>query len=171
MQLFRIAPNSPPDEFPDPALALGEPNGLLAAGGDLRPRRLLYANRHGIFPWFTEGQPILWWSPDPRAVLWPHALHISRTLYRTLRRETFTTTANAAFNRVIRECAAPRAGQDGTWINEEMVAAYGRLHSAGHALDRDMFALGPTTSLTASTLILPQQRKSAGCIAYSFCSP
>ena len=133
MQLFRIAPHSSPDAFPDPALALDEPNGLLAAGGDLGPRRLLYAYRHGIFPWFTRGQPILWWSPDPRAVLWPHALHISRTLHRTLRRETFKTTANAAFDRVIRECAAPRPGQDGTWINEAMVAAYGRLHRAGHA--------------------------------------
>ena len=133
MRLFRITPGSSPDGFPDPALALHEPNGLLAAGGDLGPRRLLCAYRRGIFPWFSEGQPILWWSPDPRAVLWPGALRTGRTLRRALRRETFTITVNTAFDRVVRECAAPRAGRDGTWITRRMAAAYGRLHRAGHA--------------------------------------
>ena len=133
LQFFHLAPHSSPDAFPDPQLALDEPNGLLAAGGDLGPCRLLCAYRRGIFPWFGEGQPILWWSPDPRAVLWPDALRISRTLRRTLRRETFTITTNTAFDRVVRECAAPRAGQDGTWITRGMAAAYGRLHRAGHA--------------------------------------
>ena len=133
LQLFRLTPHSSPDTFPDPELALDEPNGLLAAGGDLGPRRLLCAYRRGIFPWFSEGQPILWWSPDPRAVLWPDALRISRTLRRTLRRETFTITANTAFDHVVRECAAPRAGQGDTWITRGMAAAYGRLHRAGHA--------------------------------------
>ena len=133
LQLLHLAPHSPPDAFPDPALAFDAPNGLLAAGGDLGPRRLLCAYRRGIFPWFGEGQPILWWSPDPRAVLWPDDFRISRTLRRTQRRGTFTITADTAFDRVVRECAAPRDGQDGTWITRGMAAAYGRLHRAGHA--------------------------------------
>ena len=103
------------------------------AGGDLAPRRLLCAYRRGIFPWFSEGQPILWWSPDPRAVLWPDALRTTRTLRRTLRRATFAITENAAFDRVVGECAAPRPGQDGTWITRAMAAAYGRLHRTGYA--------------------------------------
>ena len=133
LRLVGLAPDSPPDAFPDPTLALDEPNGLLAIGGDLRPPRLLCAYRRGIFPWFSEGEPLLWWSPDPRMVLWPGAFRISRTLHRTLRRETFTVTTNTAFDRVVRACAAPRPGQDGTWITPEMAAAYGRLHHAGHA--------------------------------------
>ena len=134
LQPFRLMPHSSPDAFPPiPELALDAPNGLLAVGGDLRPRRLLCAYRRGIFPWYSEGQPILWWSPDPRAVLWPNALHVSRTLRRTLRRETFTMTANTAFDRVVRECAGPREGRDGTWITREMAVAYGRLHRMGHA--------------------------------------
>ena len=133
MHLFRIAPNSSPDAFPDPELALDRPNGLLATGGDLGSRRLLCAYRRGIFPWFSDGQPILWWSPDPRAVLWPDTLRIGRTLRRKMRREAFTVTVDTVFDRVIRECAAPRPGQDGTWITQEMVDAYARLHRAGHA--------------------------------------
>ena len=133
MQPFQIAHHSSPDAFPDPGLALDRPKGLLAVGGDLGPQRLLHAYRHGIFPWFSEGQPILWWSPDPRAVLWPDALRASQTLRRKLRRGTFGITVDAAFDQVVRECAAPRAGQDGTWITRGMAAAYGRLHRAGHA--------------------------------------
>ena len=133
LQPFRIMPHSPPDTFPDPELALEQPNGLLAAGGDLGLRRLLCAYRRGIFPWFSDGQPILWWSPDPRAVLWPDSLRISRALRRKLRRETFTITADTAFDRVILACAAPRTGQDGTWITRDMAIAYGQLHRAGHA--------------------------------------
>ena len=130
---YLLAPHAPPDAFPDPALALDVPNGLLAAGGDLGPERLLCAYRRGIFPWFSEGQPILWWSPDPRAVLWPEALHVSRTLRRTQRRATFTISTDTAFDRVVRECAAPREGREDTWITRDMAAAYGRLHRAGHA--------------------------------------
>ena len=133
MQPFRIPRHSPPDAFPDARLALDRPNGLLAVGGDLGPQRLLHAYRHGIFPWFSEGQPILWWSPDPRAVLWPDALRVSRTLRRRLRRGTFRITTDTAFDQVVRACAAPRPGQDGTWITGEMAAAYGRLHRAGQA--------------------------------------
>ena len=128
-----LAPHSPPDVFPDPRFALDEPNGLLAAGGDLGPERLLYAYRRGIFPWFSEGQPILWWSPDPRAVLWPETFHVSRSLRRTQRRATFTVSTDTAFGRVVRECAAPRPGREDTWITPEMAAAYGRLHHAGYA--------------------------------------
>ena len=109
-----LAPHSPPDAFPDPALALDVPNGLLAAGGDLGPERLLCAYRRGIFPWFSEGQPILWWSPDPRAVLWPETFHVSRSLRRTQRRATFTISIDTAFDRVVRECAAPRRGREDT---------------------------------------------------------
>ena len=130
---FLIAPHSPPNAFPDPALALDRPNGLLAAGGDLGRRRLLCAYRRGIFPWFGEGQPILWWSPDPRAVLWPEALHVSRSLRRTQRRATFTISADTAFDRVVRECAASRPGREDTWITRDMASAYGLLHRAGHA--------------------------------------
>ena len=128
-----LAPHSPPDAFPDPRFALDEPNGLLAAGGDLGPERLLCAYRRGIFPWFSEGQPILWWSPDPRAVLWPETLHVSRSLRRTQRRAQFTVSTDTAFDRVVRECAAPRPGRESTWITPGMAAAYGRLHRAGHA--------------------------------------
>jgi leucyl/phenylalanyl-tRNA--protein transferase len=118
--------------FPDPALA--EPDGLLAVGGDLRPERLLTAYAGGIFPWFDERSPILWWSPDPRLVLEPARLHVSRSLRRTLRRGAFRVTADAAFERVIRRCAArPRPGQRGTWITREMVEAYVTLHPLGFA--------------------------------------
>ena len=118
--------------FPDPALA--EPDGLLAVGGDLSPERLLSAYAEGIFPWYDERSPILWWSPDPRLVLEPSRLHVSGSLRRTLRRGTFRVTADRAFGDVIRRCAArARPGQRGTWITEEMVSAYGRLHQLGFA--------------------------------------
>ncbi len=118
--------------FPDPALA--EPDGLLAVGGDLRPERLLAAYACGIFPWYDERSPILWWSPDPRLVLEPAALHVSRSLARTLRRGTYRATADEAFEDVIRRCAGKgRAGQRGTWITPEMIAAYCELHRLGFA--------------------------------------
>jgi leucyl/phenylalanyl-tRNA--protein transferase len=118
--------------FPDPALA--EPDGLLAVGGDLSPERLLTAYAEGIFPWFDDRSPILWWSPDPRLVLEPRDLHVSRSLERTLRRGTFRVTTDTAFERVIRRCAVrERPGQKGTWITPEMVDAYVRLHELGFA--------------------------------------
>jgi leucyl/phenylalanyl-tRNA--protein transferase len=118
--------------FPDPALA--EPDGLLAIGGDLSPERLLTAYGEGIFPWFDERSPMLWWSPDPRLVLEPADLHVSRSLQRTLRRGGYRVTADAAFERVIRRCAErPRPGQRGTWITGEMADAYVRLHQLGFA--------------------------------------
>lgn len=118
--------------FPDPALA--EPDGLLAVGGDLSPERLLTAYAEGIFPWFDDRSPILWWSPDPRLALEPRDLHVSRSLERTLRRGTFRVTTDTAFERVIRRCAErERPGQKGTWITPEMVDAYVRLHELGFA--------------------------------------
>jgi leucyl/phenylalanyl-tRNA---protein transferase len=118
--------------FPDPRLA--EPDGLLAIGGDLTVDRLLAAYAAGIFPWYGEDSPILWWSPDPRLVLTPEALHVPRSLDRTRRRGTFRVTADTAFEQVIRACAGTaRPGQDGTWITEAMVQAYLGLHREGFA--------------------------------------
>jgi len=121
------------DRFPPVARALAAPNGLLAAGGDLSPERLLEAYRNGIFPWFSPGDPILWWSPDPRMVLFPPDLKLSASLKKTLKRAYFKVTTDQAFEQVVRACAAPRAGENGTWIVEEMIAAYCELHRLGHA--------------------------------------
>lgn len=121
------------DRFPPVERALHEPNGLLAAGADLSVGRLLQAYEHGIFPWSSEGQPLLWWSPDPRMVLVPSELRISRSLRKRLARRDYEVRADTAFEEVMRACAAPRPGQDGTWITDEMIAAYVRLHRAGHA--------------------------------------
>ena len=121
------------DDFPPVARALSEPNGLLAAGADLSVPRLVQAYRRGIFPWYSEDQPILWWSPDPRMVLYPAELKISRSLGKRLRQRHYTVTADAAFADVIRACAQPRADGAGTWITPEMASAYEALHRAGHA--------------------------------------
>lgn len=119
--------------FPSVRTALKEPNGLLAAGGDLSPDRLLEGYRLGIFPWYSEGDPILWWSPDPRMVLYPAELKISRSLGKTLRNRRYEVRFDFAFGRVIESCAAPRRGEPGTWISEAMVAAYLELHRIGYA--------------------------------------
>jgi leucyl/phenylalanyl-tRNA---protein transferase len=127
--LFRL-PREP--VFPDPALA--EPDGLLAVGGDLSLERLLAAYAKGIFPWYSQDMPILWWSPDPRLVLLPEELHVSRSLRRTMRSGRYAVRSDTAFERVIRGCAdKPRPGQDGTWITREMQQAYLRLHRHGFA--------------------------------------
>ncbi|MDZ4251503.1 MAG: leucyl/phenylalanyl-tRNA--protein transferase [Sulfuritalea sp.] len=120
--------------FPPVAKALTEPNGLLAAGGDLSPQRLLAAYRRGIFPWFSAGEPLLWWSPDPRMVLFPEELKISRSLAKTLRNADYQVRLDTAFGDVIRACARkPREGQSGTWITREMQQAYRELHRLGYA--------------------------------------
>jgi len=119
------------DPFPPVDEALTEPNGLLAAGGDLSPERLLDAYARGIFPWFNEDDPVLWWSPDPRMVLFPRELHVSRTLRRTIRAGQFAVTLDRAFEAVVEGCAAPRPNQDGTWITEDMRSAYSRLAELG----------------------------------------
>lgn len=120
--------------FPALDTALAEPNGLLAAGGDLSPQRLLAAYRRGIFPWYSAGEPILWWSPDPRMVLIPDELKISASLAKTLRNASYEVRLDSAFGDVVRACASkPRDGQAGTWITEEMQAAYRELHRLGYA--------------------------------------
>ena len=139
----RLLPDEP-DIFPEVRFALRHPNGLLAIGGDLSPRRLVNAYRRGIFPWFSAGEPILWWSPDPRTVLFPGDIHISRSLSKRLRRRAFTITLDRAFAAVIRACAAPRQSPgsaealdadaaQGTWILPEMIDAYETLHRLGMA--------------------------------------
>ena len=121
------------DPFPPAELALQQPNGLLAAGADLSPARLLDAYAQGIFPWFGREDPLLWWSPDPRMVLYVRELRISRSLRRTIRSGRFHVTVDTAFPSVIEGCAEPRAGQDGTWITPEMHDAYCRLFEMGYA--------------------------------------
>ncbi len=123
----------PRDPFPPVSKALRSPNGLLCAGADLSPARLLDAYSKGIFPWFSEGEPILWWSPHPRMVLFPAELKVSRSLRKAVARGTFETRFDTAFTEVMRACAEPRDGQAGTWIVPEMVAAYTRLHELGFA--------------------------------------
>ncbi len=130
--LTLLDPNDP-YFFPPVEEALTEPNGLLAVGGDLSPTRLLAAYRHGIFPWYNRGEPILWWSPDPRLVLFPEKLKISRSLRKALQRGEFKVTFDRAFARVVDACAAPRKREKGTWITPEMKAAYCRLHELGYA--------------------------------------
>jgi leucyl/phenylalanyl-tRNA--protein transferase len=118
--------------FPEPHLA--EPDGLLAIGGDLSTRRLLLAYQNGIFPWYSDDSPILWYSPHERFVLYPHELKISKSMKQVLRSGKFIVTADTAFNDVIKACStAPREGQDGTWITDDMIAAYNKLHTEGHA--------------------------------------
>jgi len=120
--------------FPPLAKALIEPNGLLAAGGDLSPARLLDAYRQGIFPWYSEGQPILWWSPDPRMVVFPAEFAPRRSLLKVLRNRIYEIRCDTAFEAVMRACAeTPRDGQPGTWITDEIVQGYCALHAAGHA--------------------------------------
>ncbi len=119
--------------FPPVESALKEPNGLLAAGGDLGAERLLAAYRNGIFPWFSAGQPVLWWSPDPRMVLFPSEIKISRSLGKVLRNARYEVRFDTAFEQVMIACAEPRCGQDGSWITDPMITAYTRLHALGYA--------------------------------------
>jgi leucyl/phenylalanyl-tRNA---protein transferase len=128
-----LQPADPPTRFPPVSEALEDPPGLLAAGGDLAPERLAEAYRRGIFPWYSPGEPVLWWSPDPREVLFPDALHISRSLRRRLRRGEYQVTENRNFGAVIAGCAGAREPATGTWITSEMQAAYLELHRRGMA--------------------------------------
>jgi leucyl/phenylalanyl-tRNA--protein transferase len=120
-------------EFPPVESALTEPSGLLAAGADLSPQRLLTAYRNGIFPWYNAGQPVLWWSPDPRMVLFPAEFHVPRSLVKRLRRRDYEIRVDSAFESVMRACAEPRGDDAGTWITEEMITAYCALYRLGHA--------------------------------------
>jgi leucyl/phenylalanyl-tRNA--protein transferase len=123
----------PTDPFPPVERALKNPNGLLAAGGDLSSARLLAAYRRGIFPWYSGDEPILWWSPDPRMVLYVAELKVSRSLAKSVRNKGFEVRVDSAFGAVLEGCAGPRADGAGTWLGEEMRAAYARLHRDGHA--------------------------------------
>jgi len=132
--------DDPAAPFPDAETALRQPDGLLAFGGDLSPPRLLNAYRHGIFPWYSEGQPILWWSPDPRMVFRTDGVRLSSRFRRTLRASPWVARADTAFEQVIERCAtAPRCGQHGTWITPAMREAYLRMHRLGHAHSVEVF--------------------------------
>jgi leucyl/phenylalanyl-tRNA--protein transferase len=131
--LYWIAQDVVRDQFPEVEQALTEPNGLLAIGGDLSAERLLSAYRRGIFPWYSEGEPILWWSPDPRCVLFPDDLRVSRSLRATLKRGHFGLSIDRAFRDVMTACAGPRRGQTGTWVTPDLIEAYSRLHRLGYA--------------------------------------
>lgn len=128
-----LQPDDDTAPFPDPEQAMIEPNGLLAVGGSLSIARLLDAYRHGIFPWYSEGQPLLWWSPDPRTVLFPARFKLSRSLRKTLTRSAHQVTLDTDFDAVVAACAAPRSGESGTWITPAMAQAYHALHAAGYA--------------------------------------
>ncbi|MBC6904912.1 leucyl/phenylalanyl-tRNA--protein transferase [Saccharophagus sp. K07] len=129
--MFQLERNSL--EFPPSSLALDEPNGLLAFGGDLSPQRLLTAYQLGIFPWFNPGQPILWWTPDPRTVFYPEQVHCSRSMRKFIRRSTWQVSIDRNFRSVIEACSQERANSSGTWITPEMLEAYNRLHNLGYA--------------------------------------
>lgn len=133
-QIYWVADNVIRSDFPDVERALRDPDGLLAIGGDLSPERVLDAYRRGIFPWYSQGQPVLWWSPNPRCVLEPEGLIVSRSLRKKLRKRPFRVTFNQAFRAVIRACSQPRRAGPETWITPEVIRAYTSLHQAGHAV-------------------------------------
>ncbi len=137
-----LSPHDAPEWFPPPEQALEEPAGLLAAGGDLSPERLVAAYRGGIFPWYSPGQPVLWWSPDPRAVLFPEEFRLTRSLAKTLRNGGFSASLDQDFAAVIDGCAAPRTASPGTWITGEMRAAYLELHHLGCAHSIEIWRSG-----------------------------
>ena len=132
--------NEADTSFPDVSLALSEPNGLVAIGGDLSIERMLNAYSNGIFPWYSEGEPILWYSPDPRMVITPDKLHISKSLNKTIKSSQFTVTIDTAFNDVISQCrTVKRSGQLGTWIDDSMEEAYCQLHDSGYAHSYEVY--------------------------------
>lgn len=123
-----------------PTVHLANEDGLLAIGGDLSPKRLLLAYRNGIFPWFNAGQPLLWYSPNPRMVLFPDQLKVSKSMRQLLRKNRFNVTTNTAFDAVIRACSSiPRVGQEGSWITAGMIDAYTKLHQLGHAVSVEVW--------------------------------
>lgn len=133
MRLTQLDPYHPEQDFPALHKALQDPNGLLAYGGCLSPQRLINGYRHGVFPWYNPGEPILWWSPDPRLVLFPNKLKISKSLQKVLNKQIFEVVFDQAFEQVMDACAAPRDNQGGTWITQDMKQAYITLHQTGVA--------------------------------------
>jgi len=128
-----LGESDPPEALPPSRLALREPNGLLAVGGALTPEWLLHAYRRGVFPWYSEGQPILWWTPDPRAVLFPPEFRRSRSLEKSIRNRGYDVRLDTAFEAVVAGCAAPRQTEHGTWITPAMHRSYAQLHESGMA--------------------------------------
>ena len=141
-QITWISQDDPPGAFPEISKALRSPNGLLAAGGDLSPERLLHAYEHAIFPWFDDRQPILWWSPNPRCVVLPADLHVSRRFRRDLRKSQLGVSFNRSFRNVITACGGPRQQHGGTWITPGMIDAYSKLHELGWAHSVDVWLEG-----------------------------
>jgi leucyl/phenylalanyl-tRNA---protein transferase len=138
-----LSPTDPPDAFPPVTAALRDPDGLLCAGGDLDPERILAAYRRGIFPWYSEGQPILWWSPDPRMVLFPNELRVTRSLRKSARNRGYSVTFDEAFDQVVARCAdSGTRAFAGTWISADMYAAYVELHRRGHARSVEVWREG-----------------------------
>ncbi|MBF0187513.1 MAG: leucyl/phenylalanyl-tRNA--protein transferase [Magnetococcales bacterium] len=142
MPIYALS-NDPDKRTLFPPVHLAEPSGLLAVGGDLEPDRLLSAYSQGIFPWFTAEEPILWWSTDPRMVLKPEWLHIPRSLRKVIKKGRFTITFDTAFREVMVGCAQPRGDEEGTWITQEMIDAYERLHRLGHAHSCEAWRFDP----------------------------
>lgn len=142
IRLNWLDPRDPHQPFPPPHLAMRDPNGLLAIGGDLSPERLVHAYSQGIFPWFNPDEPILWWSPDPRAVLVPTDFHASRSLAKRLRQGHFAVTLDHAFRRVLKQCAGTRANSHGTWLSRAMQDAYAALHERGLAHSVEVWIRG-----------------------------
>lgn len=133
IRLHWLDPRDPHQSFPPPHLALKDPNGLLAIGGDLSPIRLMRAYAQGIFPWYNPDEPILWWCPDPRSVLQPEGMKVSKSLGKSIRRADFAVTLDQAFAEVLTGCAGVRDKSHGTWLGPDMRRAYGELHRQGHA--------------------------------------
>lgn len=129
-------------DFPEVSTALREPDGLLMAGGNLSPGRLLSAYRSGIFPWYEEGEPILWWSPDPRCIIWPENIRITRSLKKTISSGKYEVTDNLAYREVMKQCGAPRNNSSGTWVTDDMINAYCKLHEYGFARSLEVW-MGP----------------------------
>lgn len=142
VRLHWLDPRQPHQPFPPAHLAMREPNGLLAIGGDLSLSRLLRAYGQGIFPWYNPDEPILWWCPDPRAVLAPTGLHVSRSLGRALRRDDYAVTLDRAFDAVLEGCAGARRGSRGTWLGADMQRAYRQLHTHGRAHSAEIWREG-----------------------------
>ncbi len=141
-RLHWLDPRQPDQPFPDPGLALPDPNGLLAIGGDLSATRLLNAYREGIFPWFNPDEPILWWSPDPRCVFFPDEVHVSRSLAKRMRQCEYAVSFDQAFARTLEACAGVRRAGRGTWLGPEMRTAYLTLHQLGVAHSVEVWQQG-----------------------------
>jgi len=137
-----LAPDDELTDFPEVSNALSEPDGLLMAGGNLSPKRLMNAYRSGIFPWYEEGEPILWWSPDPRCIIWPDSIRVTRSLEKTIRSGKYEVTDNLAYREVMKQCGAPRANSNGTWVTDAMIDAYCKLHEFGFARSLEVW-MGP----------------------------